>query len=137
MSSSRRVSVGIELSDGGFFDGDRFGSQLELRLRPNRYVRSETSFELNEVDLPGGSFTTRLIRERLSLSFSPNLTLNTLVQYNDSSDVFAINVRLNWIYRPGADLFVVYNQSWDAADLGALVERDRQLLVKFTYPMDF
>ena len=29
-------------------------------------------------------------------------------------------------YRPGVDLFVVYNQSWEAADLGAPVERDRR-----------
>ncbi len=40
-------------------------------------------------------------------------------------------------YRPGVDLFVVYNQSWEAADLGAPVERDRRLIVKSTYPLDF
>ena len=39
-----------------------------------------------------------------------------------------MNTRFNWIYRPGADLFIVYNQNW--TDDGTL---NRALIFKFTY----
>ena len=34
---------------------------------------------------------------------------------------------------PGADLFVVYNQTWNAASFSDLGTLDRQFIVKFTY----
>lgn len=38
------------------------------------------------------------------------------------------------VYRPGSDLFVVFNQTWNAPDgLSGLSTRDRQIIVKFTY----
>jgi len=47
----------------------------------------------------------------------------------------AANLRFNWIYRPGADLFVVYNHNWDTTgrSFSSRQTRDRQLIVKFTY----
>ena len=45
--------------------------------------------------------------------------------------------RMQWIYRPGADLFVVYNESWDAPNFDDLRGRDRQIIVKFTYPLRY
>ena len=107
--------------------------ELATTLRANRFVRSETSWEYNEINLPGGSVDTTLLRERLSLAWSPRLRLDTFVQYNDLDELFGANVRFNWIYKPGADLFVVFNQTWDAPSLDALDRRDRQVIVKFTY----
>ncbi len=37
------------------------------------------------------------------------------------------------LYRPGADLFVVYNENWNAPTFSARETRDRQLIVEFTY----
>ena len=53
--------------------------------------------------------------------------------YNDLDELFGANVRFNWIYRPGADLFVVYNHNWDAPSFTSRVTRVQQLIVKFTY----
>ena len=55
------------------------------------------------------------------------------MQYNDLEELLSLNLRFNWIYRPGADLFVVFNQSWEAPSMSDLSTRDRQLIVKFTY----
>lgn len=133
-SSHRKVSADLTFIDGGFFDGDLTETRLDVTLRPNRLLRSETTWSLNDVALPAGDFETNLLRERVSLSFSPDLLLSALVQFNDEAELLAANVRFNWIYRPGADLFVVYNQSWDAPTLGNLQRRDRKVIVKFTYP---
>ena len=45
----------------------------------------------------------------------------------------SLNLRFNWIYKPGADLFVVFNQSWDAPKFSDMTRRDRQVIIKFTY----
>ena len=68
------------------------------------------------------------MRQRFNVTFSPNLALNSFIQYVDTEDLISMNTRFNWIYRPGADLFIVYNQSW--TDGGT---RDRALIFKFTY----
>ena len=132
-NEARVVTADGSVSWSGFFDGDRFRAEATLGIRPNRFVRSQTTWEYNDVDLPGGAFTATVLRERLSLAWSPRLRADTFLQYNDLDELFAANVRFNWIYRPGADLFVVFNQTWDAPSFSDLDRRDRQVIVKFTY----
>jgi len=38
-----------------------------------------------------------------------------LVQYNSAGSVIGANVRFRWEYRPGSDLFVVYNEGRDSS----------------------
>ena len=44
-----------------------------------------------------------------------------------------MNLRFSWNYRPGSDIFLVYNQTWDAPSLSSLTRKDRQLMLKVTY----
>jgi uncharacterized protein DUF5916/cellulose/xylan binding protein with CBM9 domain len=132
----RPVSITGSVLAGEFYDGDRVSSVITLGLRPSRYFRSETRWSRDDVDLPAGSFTADVWRQRLSLSLSPNVSTNAFIQYNDLADLVSLNLRFNWIYRPGADLFVVYNQNWIAPGLGNLHSRERQLILKFTYLLE-
>jgi len=118
---------------GQFYDGDRLSTLFVLGLRPSRYFRAETRWSRDDVELPAGSFTANVWRQRLSLSLSPNLATNAFIQYNDSAELLSLNLRFNWIYRPGADFFLVYNENWIAPDLNNLVSRERQLILKLTY----
>ena len=38
---------------------------------------------------------------------------SALLQYNSSSHAVSANVRLRWEYRPGSELFVVFNEDRD------------------------
>ena len=38
---------------------------------------------------------------------------SALLQYNSGNNTVSANVRLRWEYRPGSELFVVYNQELD------------------------
>ena len=38
---------------------------------------------------------------------------SALVQYNSGTNSVSANVRLRWEYRPGSELFVVYNEQRD------------------------
>ncbi|HEV7667181.1 MAG TPA: DUF5916 domain-containing protein [Thermoanaerobaculia bacterium] len=136
-SPTRRNVYAIgSVTQGQFYDGERLSSALTLGLRPSRHFRSETRWTRDDVDLRGGSFLANVFRERLSLSVTPRVATNAFIQYNDAADLLSLNLRFNWIYRPGADLFVVYNENWIAPSLGHLQARERQVIVKFTYLLE-
>ncbi len=131
--SSRPVSVSGQATYGDFYDGTRLNNSVSLMLRPNRYIRSQTSWDYNDIELPGGDFTVNIIREQLAIALTPTILSSLFVQYNDLAELLSVNFRFNWIYKPGSDLFVVYNQTWNAASFSNLATLDRKFIVKFTY----
>ena len=86
--------------------------------------------------MPQGDFTNHLLSARLSYSFSTRLALMSLVQWNSDVDRVDVNMRLNYIHRPGSDLFIVYNERREVEGLAAGI-LDRTLAVKFTYLLGF
>ena len=128
---SRPVSFFGFYTKGTFFGGNRFMGNSTLSLRLSRLLSAETAWSYNDVDLPAGSFKASVVRERIKLAFSPNLFWNTLVQYNITTDLLTLNSRLNWIYRPGADIFLVYNQDWGTGTV--IRPKNRAIILKFTY----
>jgi hypothetical protein len=132
-NASRPASVEAWYQAGGFFDGERTAHGTALRLRPSRFLRVESSWDRNRVELPGGAFTTNLFRERLQINLTPDLATSAFVQFSDAAELLAANLRIGWTYKPGADVFLVFNQTWDAPTLGLRSERDRQAILKMTY----
>ncbi len=132
-NASRPVSVNAWAEGGAFYDGDRMSHGVTLRLNPGRHFRSQTSWSHNDIDLPSGAFATNLVRQRLQYAFTPELSTAALVQWSDAAELLGANLRLGWTYRPGADLFLVLNQTWDAPGLGSRTMRDRQAILKLTY----
>jgi hypothetical protein len=81
------------------------------------------------------AFTSNVLNVRVSHSFSPELFVKGFAQYNDERKAASFNLLLWYIYRPGSDFYVVYNQGWDT-DLpeGPRARvRGRSLAVKMTY----
>ncbi|MEM1205924.1 MAG: DUF5916 domain-containing protein [Acidobacteriota bacterium] len=118
---------------GDFYDGRRVTSELTLTWRPSRFFRSELTWLRSDVDLPAGDFEIQVWRQRLGFSITPDLGFDAFLQHNDARDALTMNFRVNWHYRPGSDLFLVYNQGWDAPSFSDLERRDRQAIFKATY----
>jgi hypothetical protein len=55
---------------------------------------------------------------------------SALVQYNSGNNVMGANVRLRWEYRPGSELFVVYNDERDTRVSGFPEISTRAFIVK-------
>ena len=68
----------------------------------------------------------------IGLRLTGAVLANVFVQYNDLSQAASVNCRVNWHYRPGSDIFLVYNQTWDGPTVSALNRRDRQVMLKVT-----
>jgi hypothetical protein len=136
-NSSRPLALDGAVLAGGFFTGDILDSVLNLGWRASRHLRSDTTLVYTDVDLPEGAFDFAIVRQRLGVAFTPNLATNAFVQYNDFSERLSLNLRFNWIYRPGSDIFIVFNQNWSAPSFNDLSSEDRAVILKFTYLHEF
>ena len=45
------------------------------------------------------------------MNVSPDLQLDSYLQYDNETDTFGTNTRLRWTFSPLGDLFVVYNHN--------------------------
>jgi len=132
-NNSRWLSASGYIFKGDYYDGKRLSSFTDVIVRASRNLRFDTIWQRDDLDLPGGSFISNIIRERIGISLTPNLSTNAYVQYNDLGDLLSLNLRLNWTYRPGSDIYLIFNQNWQAPSLGDLAVRDRAVILKLTY----
>ena len=131
------LSLNLQTFIGGFFGGDRVTLNPTVRMRVGDTWSAEVAYQRNDVDLPGGSFDTNLVRTRVSYSFNPRTFLQGLVQYNDRADLWSMNLRFGWLQAANTGLFVVYTDTRYLYDLFERPERtDRSLIIKFSHMFD-
>jgi len=137
MDESKDLSASLFLRYGDYFGGKRFYTSPEFVFKSKR-VRADLDFTYINVALPAGNFDIRTIGTRFYYFFSTKLFLKAYIQWNDDQkanegDRIALsNVLLRWIYRPGSDIYLVYNEGWNLGPLGNR-NLNRTLLLKFTY----
>jgi len=131
------LSLEVQSRIGGFFGGDRVNLSPLVRYRMGEAFTSELSWVYNDIDLPvqGGNFQVNVGRLRLSYSFTPKMLLQTLIQYDDRTDLFATNLRFSWLQSANAGLYLVYNEVDDENVLGPY-EKRRELTLKFSWIFD-
>jgi hypothetical protein len=129
----RKLSGRLRFGFGDFYSGRRHYWQVSPAFRPSPHFSVEASYERNDVTLPQGAFTTDVVNGRLNVNLSNRWLTTTLAQYDSASERKVFYFRLNYIYRPGDDVFVVFNQS---SQPGLRDQPDRALIVKLTHSFD-
>lgn len=129
----RAVSGRGGVTAGGFYDGKLRSYQGTLRVRPTDRLTFEATYLRDHVDIEARQavFLANVFIGRASYAFSPRAFVRALIQTNDDEHEARANVLFRYTYRPGADLFVVYNENRDFG-LEDNVVKDRQFLVKLT-----
>jgi len=107
------------------------------RLNVSPRVSLEPTYSVNWVDLVQGSFTTHLMGSRLSFTPTPRMFVSAFLQFNSSNHAVASNVRLRWEYRPGSEVFVVYNEDRDTQALRFPRLTNRAFVVKINRLLRF
>ena len=125
----RPLSVSIYSRIGGRFGGDRINLDSNLRWRLGEKFNSELSWIYNDFELPGGDFTVNVARLRATYSFTPRISLQALVQYDDRADVLATNLRFAWLQTAKAGFYLVYNELDDRNFTG---EPRREIILKYS-----
>jgi len=149
--ASRRMSVFLFADFGDFFDGDFYNINANLLARLSKHFRSTLGVTRAEIDLPSrpddpgtpafdrlpsSEFRFTLAQARLGVTLTTRVTFDALLQYNTAVDDFSSNLRFNYKYRPGSDIYVVYNERRDTEGMPADAA-DRSFTVKWAYLMAF
>ena len=137
-SFSRPVWAQINYSPGDFYGGERKRVSTTFGWRPSRHFVTSLGYQYNDVALPYGEFTTRLVRFSAEAVFSSRLSLVTLLQYDDISESMGINARLHWVPQAGREGFVVLNHNFEDIDLdNRFHSTGSDLALKFYYTFRF
>jgi hypothetical protein len=111
-AENRPLSGRVEYSWGDFWNGERREWNLDLTIRPRAGIAVQLSSEFNDVELPLGSFTTKLYRLDARTQFNPWISLSNNVQYDSESGEVGWQLRFRWIQKPGNDIFFIWTQNW-------------------------
>ncbi|GMR22999.1 MAG: hypothetical protein BMS9Abin37_1389 [Acidobacteriota bacterium] len=110
-AAKRKLSGRVNWAFGSFYDGTLNELAIEGSWTPSPLVTLQVSLERNVGDIPWGEFNQSLIGTRVRLNISPDLQLNSFIQYDNISNSIGSNTRLRWTFRPEGDLFVIYNNN--------------------------
>ena len=115
-ATSRPFRVQFDFGAGSFFSGHIRAGRALFEWRPSPHFFASVEYLQNSVRLRGGEFTTRLGRDRTNVVFSPDLSWETFLQFDNIDDSLGWNSRLRWILRPGQELALIWNQAFDVDD---------------------
>lgn len=132
-ASFRKVAFQTFLTYETFWTGTRLQSEMGLTLRPVSGVNLTGEWNIENIDLAEGAFTTHLVRVRGNIDPTPFLAFTSIVQYDNLSGLLGTFQRLRWILQPGADLYLVYSHNWrESNDRFHPIERSGALKVSYT-----
>ena len=131
-SSSRMIFGEVRLELGQFYHGSRRGVLLDATFRPSAKFSIEPFIEFNRIAFPETEFDANVVGGRIGYSFSTTLFTKLFAQWSTDRDVLAANFLINYIYRPGSDFYLVFNQNYDTRDGGTEL-LDWTIVGKITY----
>jgi hypothetical protein len=138
LGAQRTVAGNLSLEHGSFYSGRKTSlafSRGRFNLGPQLSLEPRISVDV--VDLEEGAFTNRLFGSRVTYTISPLMFVSALLQYSSSANVVSANVRLRWEYRPGSELFVVWNENRDTLAPRFPDLANRALIVKINRLLRF
>ncbi len=141
-SSSRPVRVILDFGGGSFRDGTNLRAAPSIEWRPSHHWLLSFSYRLDQFWIPGqklladGSlgpkkdrdFRIHLTQMNVNIAFTPDLTWNTIVQWDSVSENMGLNSRLRWTITEGRDFFIVFNQDFTTEDADVKVARTEPLI---------
>lgn len=135
---SKDISARMDASYGTYFTGK--STRLGFGGRMTRIPRLRVELDYNHyfVDLPEGSFKTNTLGLRTFYFFSTELFLKAYVQWNgdklsfEGKEKIVSNILLRWIYKPGSDLYLVFNDGRLVGPGGTEIQ-NRTVMAKMTF----
>ncbi len=130
-AARQRISGSVSAEYGTFYNGHKTAIDVNNgRVNLSPHFSLEPTYSVNWVSLLEGSFTTHLVGSRVTWTITPLMFTSALLQLNSSTHALSANVRLRWEYRPGSELFVVFNEERDTRTRSFPNLANRALIVK-------
>lgn len=119
---------------GGYFGGSRVSSNNKITYRVGDKFNAEGILNYNQLSLPKGEANVIISGARFAYSFTPRMFLQSLVQYNNVSNITSLNARFGWLRNANTGLFVVLNIIKDTDYFDAL--NNQSITVKYSHQFD-
>jgi hypothetical protein len=130
--SQRKISGTATARAGDFYEGSLRELSWRSRVEFSPQFYAEPTVSWNRIDVPWGKGHSNVMSSRLTYTLSPKMFLSALVQYQSRTDSISTNARFRWEYRPGSELFVVYNDGRTTLARGIPDLQTRSFIVKVT-----
>ena len=133
-SSNRRFSGDISFRrQWGFYGGQSSEVVWNPIWKASRNLSIAPSYQFNRVSVPLGKFSSHLINSQVNYAFTNRWLTSTTAQYSSLSRLTVMNFRLNYIYRPNDDFFLIYNESRTLAGGSVSNQWNRSIIAKITH----
>lgn len=136
-NASRPVSAVVDYSLLDYWSGERRQWLLSTNVHPTANLSIDFIYTHNAVDHPQGIFDTTTLSNRVLYAFTTDLFVKSYVQWNDLDERLSANLLVGWEYRPGSEIYLVYDEIRDRFASPRLAPRGRILLAKWTYTFRF
>lgn len=137
-NESANIANRTMASYGGYYTGKSLRLNSDFTVYNIERLRMDLELNYNHVNLPVGKFDTRTLGLRFYYYFSTDLYLKTYLQWNDDrkandgNQITVANVLLHWIYKPGSDFYLVFNEGRLIGETGQEIT-NRTLMFKATF----
>ena len=136
--NQRRLAASMNYQWGDFYDGRRMSMRPGIVWRPSSHFALDFQYQINDIDLPHGSFVSRVSRLRTDVVFSSRLSWVNLLQWDNDSDEIGVNSRLHYIPQAGREVYLVLNYNFqDFDEDGTFNSMDVDLTAKLNYTFRF
>jgi Domain of unknown function (DUF5916) len=112
-SPHRKIQFSNSSYFGGYYNGHLYHQTNSLNWTPFRgKLEAGVTADNYFAHTPQRNFVEKLWQFKGALSWSPDLSLSTFVQYDNVSFDLSSNTRLRWTFRPGDDFYVIWDRTW-------------------------
>jgi hypothetical protein len=115
-AQQRRVGFRLNMRRGEFYDGKRLSLGTELSWKASKHFSIRGSYDFNDITLPGGVFTTRVVAAGADINFSSRLFWTNLVQYDNVSEVAGLQTHLHYMPKAGQEFNLIINRASEDID---------------------
>ncbi len=130
-SRSRKDRFSLSFEGGGYYTGQKYKFSVRNTYRPSGQWGLETDYEINWLRLPQGNATIQTISNRLVYAVNTDFFMKLFAQWNNDSQEVSANFLVSYRYRPGSDIFFVFDHGFDTQS--GLEKQGRAVLLKVSY----
>ena len=112
-TNSRKLIADIEVTCCRIYDGDYLGLNSSLEFRLSKYFRLTARHNMEKFDLPAGNLTVHIGSLDSSINFTPDMQIDTQMQYDNISERFSFSARYRWFPQPETEVFIAVGQTAD------------------------
>ncbi|MGD1891083.1 MAG: hypothetical protein ACFB15_10880, partial [Cyclobacteriaceae bacterium] len=134
LAAKRKLNGQLTWWFGSFYGGRLVELEATLNLYPSSILNFEIIGTHNIGRLPYGNFDQTLMGFRVRFNASPDLQLNSFIQYDTDTRSLGVNARIHWIYHPQGDIFLVFNHNtYDGMERWEPISQQVLLKVRYNF----